>query len=319
MTIRNLRTTAVFQHTRLALLMLTFLLTGAGEVRSQSTTIDFDEFNLGTAGYLSQPIVVDRIVEDRNEEGALLSTTTFGTFPSHGVGFSNTYTNSVAWGPSWQGFAISNHINTTEGGFGNQYSAITGGGFNDTKYAVGFGSSMAKQLAYSPEQLTQLPSIYLPTNSIASSMLVTNTTYAALDMLEGSTFSKKFGGTTGNDPDFLSLYIYGIDASGSVLAPIEFFLADFRGENNTILNQWTEVDLSPLEDARSLHFVFDSSDIGLFGINTPVYFAMDNFVITAVPEPSSIVLCSLLAASVYARRRFFFSTTDSTEYTDEEI
>jgi hypothetical protein len=32
----------------------------------------------------------------------------------------------------------------------------------------------------------------------------------------------------------------------------------------------------------------DGSDKGTFGLNTPAYFAMDDFTVTAVPEPTSL-------------------------------
>jgi Domain of unknown function (DUF4465)/PEP-CTERM motif len=42
--------------------------------------------------------------------------------------------------------------------------------------------------------------------------------------------------------------------------------------------------------SESLAFTLTSTDNGPFGMNTPAYFAVDNHVSLAVPEPSSVVL-----------------------------
>ena len=60
---------------------------------------------------------------------------------------------------------------------------------------------------------------------------------------------------------------------------IEFYLADYRFEDNTLdylINEWTYIDLSSLSDAGNLKFTLTSSDVGMFGINTPTYFCVDN-------------------------------------------
>ena len=87
---------------------------------------------------------------------------------------------------------------------------------------------------------------------------MTNTTYDALSMLNGDSFSKKFGGPTGNDPDFFLLTAYGIDASGHVLPNhVDFYLADFRSADNsldTIVKTWQFMDLSSLAGATTMAF-----------------------------------------------------------------
>jgi hypothetical protein len=100
-------------------------------------------------------------------------------------------------------------------------------------------------------------------------------------MKNGSQFSKKFGGASGNDPDFLSVTISSWKNQGNAGdTSITVYLADFRDANNAndyILNTWKWVDLSVFGAVDSFGFNFASSDTGAFGINTPVYFCMDNF------------------------------------------
>ncbi|MFQ3670419.1 MAG: DUF4465 domain-containing protein [Verrucomicrobiia bacterium] len=212
---------------------------------------------------------------------------------SNTVFFGNSYDSS--FGGFWNGFAYSNVNDTTTPGFGNQYAAFTGTAYSGSIYAIAYEGSHAF--------------INLPTGYTASSIRVTNTTYAALDMTDGSFFSKKFGGTSGDDPDFFDVIFTGYDAldgTGSVTGSVTFRLADFTFTDNSldyIVNTWEFVDLTPLGSALSLRITFDSSDVGPFGINTPTYVALDQ--LELIPEPSSLALL-LLALGLIAftsRRR----------------
>ena len=49
------------------------------------------------------------------------------------------------------------------------------------------------------------------------------------------------------------------------------------------INQWTYVDLSQFGEIDAIMFSLSSSDNGTWGMNTPAYFAMDNFG-AAMPE-----------------------------------
>src|SRR5207249_4062813 len=109
---------------------------------------------------------------------------------------------------------------------------------------------------------------------------IANTTYAALSMLNGDSFAKKFGGASGNDPDYFLLTITGLDSQQHSTGSVDFYLADYRFANNAqdyIVSDWTTVDLSSLGlDTQTLSFGLTSSDVGDYGMNTPAYFALDN-------------------------------------------
>jgi hypothetical protein len=207
------------------------------------TLVDFEDFNLAPDNYLNG--------SDGN-----------GGFLSNNVFFPNDY--NAAWG-AWSGWAISTMTDTLTAGFTNDFSAITGGGRNSLTYATSYASSETR--------------VILQGGGSVSGLYVTNSTYAFLSMREGDSFSKKFGGVTGNDPDFFLLtikkYLNGALSNESV----EFYLADFRFADNAqdyIVSDWTFVDLSSLGDADSLAFSLSSSDNGAFGMNTPAYFCVDN-------------------------------------------
>jgi hypothetical protein len=174
------------------------------------------------------------------------------------------------------------------------YAPPTGGGAGGSaQFAVLYGSA----------------AINLPTGYAPASVQLTNTTTTRFSLLDGDFVAKKFGGDSGNDPDFFSVVFTGytgLDATGSTTAAVEFFLADYRFANNAldyIVQSWQTVDLSPLGNAASIGVSWNSSDVGEWGINTPTYVALDN--LTVIPEPASALF--LIGASVFGllpRRRW---------------
>ncbi|MGI6718849.1 MAG: DUF4465 domain-containing protein [Bacteroidales bacterium] len=202
-----------------------------------------------------------------------------GSFTSGGVTYYNNYDPQYH---SWSGFAYSNTTDTETPGFLNQYSAITGGGMDagpegGTNYGIGFVPLDYISGTYTPIQIEL--EIEGDKEYIVSGFYVTNTTFAYLSMLYGDDFSKKFGGVTGDDPDWFKLIITGIDYHNNETGTVEFYLADYRFDDNSldyIIDRWVWVDLVELGRVKKLQFTLESSDVSEFGMNTPAYFAIDN-------------------------------------------
>lgn len=207
-----------------------------------------------------------------------------GAFESGDVRFVNRH--NLNYG-SWVGFGYSNTVDTISAGFTNQYSAFPGSGFQagQDNYAVASGFLDALN-PLDPADLNALPTLELAVSLRVHRAHVSNSTYSALSMLQGDAFAKKFGGPTGDDPDFFKLSIYATDANGMALpASVEFYLADFRFADNSldyVLDDWMPLDLSLFAKAKKLHFNLASSDIGLFGMNTPAYFVLDNLQVATI-------------------------------------
>ena len=193
-----------------------------------------------------------------------------GGFVSGAVHFNNHY--NADW-QYWEGFAYSNRADPNLTGLQAQYNAIPGGGQGGSpQYGVGFVG------------WETVPTLTLDTLQVLSGLYVTNNSYTYYDLLRSSAFSKKFGGPTGNDPDWLKLTITGLDGAGQVTGSVDFYLADFRFTDNTkdyILRSWAFVNLASLGEVKTLQFRLDSSDKGPLGLNTPTYFCID----TIVPQP----------------------------------
>jgi len=222
-----------------------------------------------------------------------------GGFSSGGLAFNNVYTAFDAW----EGWAYSNTVDISTAGFLNQYSAMTGGGAAASEtYAV----------AYNPAP--GVATINIPSDRRLVSADFVNTTYAYLAIRDGDDgVPPEFGGplvaefTTG---DHFLLQISGYD-EGGLIDTVPFYLADYSdytpGDNDDdfIVTEWTTVDLAPLAEATQLQFALSSTDVGDFGVNTPTYFAIDNIVTAAVPEPSTLALLLVAgsAALLWRRRR----------------
>lgn len=198
-----------------------------------------------------------------------------GGFTSASVHLSNSF--NAEWG-SWDGFSYSNATDTTTQGLAAQYNAITGAGQGgSSNYAVGYvGWALP-------------PTVTLSSPSIVDGLYVTNCNYAYYAMLHGDAFSKKFGGDSGDDPDFFLLTITGKDADGAATGIVDFYLADYRSADNNadyIVDTWQYVDLTSLGVVGSLEFTLTSSDVGDWGMNTPAYFAVDTIVVRPAIDPS---------------------------------
>lgn len=212
-------------------------------------------------------------------------------FVSGAASFNHDFTD-YGWGCCWSGWTYSNQTDTTTPGFENQFSAYAGSGA---------GGSANYALAYLGS-----PVIRFEAPAEVATVDVTNTTYAALSMLQGDSFAKKFGGDTGNDADFLKLTFIGLNAADQETGRVDFYLADYRFADNSldhVVDSWVSVNLSSLGAVSALKFELTSSDNGDFGMNTPAYFAIDNLAVTAVPEASAGWMAVLGLACVVALRR----------------
>lgn len=196
------------------------------------------------------------------------------TFISGGFTFENSY--NAAWS-SFSGWAYSNYTDNTTPGYGNQFSAITGEGENaSNQYGICYVSGNNRMFAANGNALN------------LSGTYITNTTYAYLSMRDGDAYAKQFGdttdangtvdGTQGEDWFLLTIYGLGMDSTKTGDS-VNFYLADYRFSDNNldyIVDAWEYVDLSSLGTVYGLDFKLSSSDVGMWGMNTPAYFAMDN-------------------------------------------
>ncbi len=246
--------------------MKTLLTLVAGTVlanTAQGTVVDFDELNPA----------------DRPLYGPASP-----SFVSKGATFQGGF---------YSGWTYSDDSDTVTPGFTNQYAAYTGADLSGSgNYGIAYSSAV----------------LDLPAGQTPVSVYLTNTTYAALSMLQGDSYAKVFGGVSGDDPDYFDVTFTGYSAAGAtgaVTGSTTFRLADYTFSDNAqdyLVDTWELVDLTPLGTAASIGLSWDSTDVGTYGINTPLYVAADNLVL--VPEPgTALVLLSGSGLMGLGRRR----------------
>lgn len=190
------------------------------------------------------------------------------------VAFSHLAT-ATDWGGyvyyAWYGFCPSKSTDNTDYADGdwtsNQWGSITGGGFG------GAGDPYILGCWNPSEEIERIPTA--PTCSISYEggkfnpleVYVTNSAWGYYAMKNGSAFNKQFA-----DGDWCILHIYGVK-NGKIAGKVDVVLAD--GTN--ILDKWSKVDLTPLgTQIDMIYFQMTSSDTGIWGMNNPAYFCLDN-------------------------------------------
>jgi len=228
--------------------------------------------NLKATGLVDADFESSALAPESKWNGSSQTLTASTTFTSGFYDFENTY-NISQYGPYSQAWSYSNHTDITTGGSNNQYSCNVGQGENSDQYGICNVSSFANNRLFSTSQ-----SEFTPTGAF-----FTNTTFATQSMLNGDAFTSQFGDVANSaaGEDWFLLTIYGLGADSLRNGDsVNFYLADYRFTDNTqdyIIDEWTWVDLSSLTNVHGLDFELSSSDEGQWGMNTPAYFAMDNF------------------------------------------
>jgi hypothetical protein len=164
---------------------------------------------------------------------------------------------------TWSGFIYSNMKNIFYYNNSSIYSAYpSGGAYESRNFAVA-------------HQFNKITITFNDENGEEPrSVLLTNTTYTALSIKYGYGNAKKFGGRSGDDPDWFKLTVTGIGLINQITGQKKFFLADYRFDDNSkdyIVNKWIILDLSGLGVVKRLEFELASSDAG-----TPLYFCLDD-------------------------------------------
>lgn len=173
--------------------------------------------------------------------------------------FNNSYNFAYDY---WEGFAFSNTIDMETPGWANQYSAyLFDGGNYQNIYSIAYIWGESATITFSQ-----------PTNLVSAK--ITNSTWAYLSMLNGDDYCKKF-----EEGDWFKLTVKGYNSSNDEVGTVDFYLADFRTEPHYIIDNWTKVDFSSLKNISKVVFYLNSTDMGDWGMNSPAYFCMDDFVI----------------------------------------
>lgn len=170
-------------------------------------------------------------------------------------------------GLSWEGFTLSTVSQDTTCVFG----CVANGGVagKGTPYAIGYYSDwITESQGYSSniilfDQEYYPEYVYICQNS---------------NTMEGIT-NGVFNSRPFTQEDTLTLTIQALDSNMQPTATIWYYLA-VDGQKN---NSWVKVPLIELGKTSCLSFSMQTTDLGEFGSNTPLYFALDRLTVNLNP------------------------------------
>ena len=168
--------------------------------------------------------------------------------------FKTYYGGDTGMGDYYSAWTVSSETANTSTGYTQAYRNAKGGAYEGQNFVVW------NQNYYGADTIT------FNKQTIAG-FFVNNTAYAVNSMLNGDSFAKKFA-----KGDWFKLTCVGV-LKGAKVGQVEVDLA----KDGKYINEWTYVDLSSLGDIDGLTFEMSSSDSSYGYMNTPAYFAMDNF------------------------------------------
>ena len=211
-----------------------------------------------------EPDSVDRkpVTEVENFDVAMTQESTYG-FENEVFEFEYFYNEEYAY---WGGFALSNVKDTdpANGLFANQYAV-----FNDS------ASSGENFLIYYYDSFNEPCDIVLkkPVHLSDVKLNLTTYTYASITNEAINDFARVF-----IDGDYLKV-VFTAMKGNEITGVDECYVVDFRDGKRIMATDWTEYSLVNLgSDYNRVRVTIETTDIGEWGANTPLYIALDDLV-----------------------------------------
>lgn len=163
-------------------------------------------------------------------------------------------------GQSWEGFTLSRVSQDTA----NVFGCVANGGIagEGTPYVIGYFSDWVTMTQGYSSNIILFDQEYYPDH-----VYICQNSNTMKAITEGGVFNAR----AFTEEDTLALIISAIDGSFQEIATTVYYLA-VDGEKN---NGWVKVPLNALGKTVGLSFRMTTTDMGQFGMNTPMYFALD--------------------------------------------
>ena len=224
-------------------------------------TVTFEDATLNTSGILTGEKLAEEVTGDTGTYKEYS-----GTFYTSGTASFQCYY-SDQWGsPYTAGFTVSNNTNMETPGFGNQYSVYAKGGAKDSKkFAVGYyDSNNASQ-----GKAGAVPTVTFSKKVNPLNIWISNSTYAFRWWTLGE---GDMAGTIAPPEKVDAILSMRGYADGTLKKEVAFKLVD--EEKGLVVDEWTNVDLTPLGwvDKIEFHFVCEN-------VNAPAYFCIDDLTV----------------------------------------
>lgn len=163
-------------------------------------------------------------------------------------------------GQSWEGFTLSRVSQDTA----NVFGCVANGGIagEGTPYVIGYFSDWVTEAQGYSSNLILFDEAYYP-----EYVYICQNSNTMKAITEGGVFNAR----AFTEEDTLALVISAIDDTFQETKSITYYLA-VDGETNS---DWVKVLLTDLGQTEGLSFRMTTTDMGQFGMNTPMYFALD--------------------------------------------
>lgn len=161
-------------------------------------------------------------------------------------------------------------------------------------YAAGFMGPHPANITFNDGKTYEPIGMYVNLNS-----------YAYYSIVYGDSFARAF--TNG---DKFTLIAHGV-APDETEKTVETGLASYTNGDLTINRGWKYVDLSGLGEVNELYFTMESTDSGVNGINTPLYFCLDKLSVKPTETTSIENISALTAGISYDRASLTVNITNA--------
>lgn len=173
----------------------------------------------------------------------------------------------------WGGFAHSAMFETDakKGLYENQYAAYNSNAASGDGFLLYYYDSYNEPcdiLFKSEESVVRLSSVKLN---------LTTYTYASITDEDINAFARAF-----DENDYLKVVFYAVDAFGRTVGEgAECYVVDYRDGKRFVADNWQEFYLPGILSNR-VRVTIETSDVGEWGANTPLYICMDDLTYTAI-------------------------------------
>lgn len=167
----------------------------------------------------------------------------------------------------WGGFAQACSYDMEDGSPANQYSAY------NTAAATGEGYMLYYYDSFN-EPCDILCRYYGEYNF--STVRLNLTTYTYKTIAEGNDFARAF-----DEGDFLKVTFTALLKDKNEGESVDCYVVDYRDGKRFVADSWSSFDISALKGALwGIRVTMETSDVGEWGANTPLYICMDDLIYT---------------------------------------
>lgn len=179
---------------------------------------------------------------------------------------------------NWWGFALSNNFDKEDATAANQYSVYNDGAASGKNFLIYYYDTYNVENNAPCDILCGSDKDY---DFISVKLCISTFTYHSI-VTGSNAYARPFA-----EGDYLKVSFIALDDAGAECDSVDFYLADYRDGKSYVADDWITVDLSSLQDnPRGLRVRMETTDVGEWGPNTPLYVCLDDFVylVTSVKQ-----------------------------------